>query len=82
MRNAKVGGNDYLRVKPFGTYSNPYYPLPTEVLLGEYKAKGYETLWLEDLCWEWEWGLPKDLKVVNKSYAEHERVWWRTRIRK
>lgn len=52
---------------PFGTYDNPTNPLPVSQLFGLYKKKGYRTLWLEDLCWNWEWGLVKDLKVINDT---------------
>ncbi|RXG70992.1 hypothetical protein Avbf_01571 [Armadillidium vulgare] len=59
-------------VKPFGTYSSPYHPLPLNVLLEKFKKKGYKTLWIEDLCWQWEWGLVKDLKVYDKSLSKSE----------
>ncbi|KAG0726675.1 hypothetical protein GWK47_036067 [Chionoecetes opilio] len=52
---------------PFGTYDIPKRPLPVSQLLKHYKEKGFRTLWLEDLCWNWEWGLVKDLKVINDS---------------
>uniref|UniRef100_A0A0P4WM22 Uncharacterized protein n=1 Tax=Scylla olivacea TaxID=85551 RepID=A0A0P4WM22_SCYOL len=52
---------------PFGTYDIPKRPLPVSDLLKHYKEKGFRTLWLEDLCWNWEWGLVKDLKVINDS---------------
>lgn len=52
---------------PFGTYDIPRRPLPVSHLLKHYKEKGYRTLWLEDLCWNWEWGLVKDLRVLNNS---------------
>ncbi|XP_069191636.1 uncharacterized protein [Procambarus clarkii] len=52
---------------PFGTYDVPRYPLPVSKLFGLFKKRGYRTLWLEDLCWNWEWGLVKDLKVVNDT---------------
>ncbi|KAK7065225.1 hypothetical protein SK128_004395 [Halocaridina rubra] len=52
---------------PFGTYDIPNVPLPISKLYGKFKEKGYKTLWLEDLCWNWEWGLIKDLKAMNDS---------------
>ena len=52
---------------PFGTYDIPKRPLPLPHLLKHYKDKGFRTLWLEDLCWNWEWGLVKDLRVINDS---------------
>lgn len=54
---------------PYGTYDNPGNPLPVSQLFGLYKQKGYRTLWLEDLCWNWEWGLIKDLKVMNDTLS-------------
>ncbi|KAG7169248.1 hypothetical protein Hamer_G020937 [Homarus americanus] len=52
---------------PFGTYDIPRNPLPVSQLFSLYKKSGYRTLWLEDLCWNWEWGLIKDLKVMNET---------------
>lgn len=52
---------------PFGIQDIPRKPLPISDLFGPYKKLGYKTLWLEDLCWNWEWGLSKDLKVVNAT---------------
>ncbi|XP_069985773.1 uncharacterized protein [Penaeus vannamei] len=54
---------------PFGTYDVPKKPLPVSELFGKYKMRGFKTLWLEDLCWSWEWGLVKDLKVMNDSLS-------------
>lgn len=71
---ALFAGQVDIHVKPFGTYSMPYFPLPTEVLFSKFKDRGYKTLWLEDLCWKWEWGLVKDLRVLNKSIP-YRRLW-------
>ncbi|XP_068235914.1 uncharacterized protein [Palaemon carinicauda] len=55
---------------PFGMYDVPRVPLSIEKLYGKFKEKGYRTLWLEDLCWNWEWGLVKDLKVMNTTLED------------
>ena len=34
-----------------------------EVLFGQFKSAGYQTLWQEDLCWTSRWGLVNDLAV-------------------
>lgn len=60
--------------KPFGVLDMPPVPLSTEALLGPFKSLGYHTLWLEDLCWEWEWGISKDLKAYNNSLSSKE-IW-------
>ena len=65
-----------LKEKPFGTYDMPPKPLPVEVLLKPFKESGYRTLWLEDLCWTWEWGIVKDL-VVHDPKLELSVKWER-----
>ena len=59
-------------VKPFGVLELPPEALKTEALLKGLKKGGYSTLWLEDLCYLWEWGLAKDLLVHNKSLDRAE----------
>ena len=63
-------------VKPFGVLELPPEPLKTEALLMSLKKKGYSTLWLEDLCYLWEWGISKDLLVHNKTLSR-EQTWRR-----
>lgn len=58
--------------RPFSTLELPPEPLKTEVLLQRLKQEGYTTLWLEDMCYRWEWGLSKDLRVFNKSLSREE----------
>lgn len=60
--------------KPFGVSEMPSETLKTEYLLKILKERGYTTLWLEDLCYKWEWGLSKDLRVHNKS-LNREEIW-------
>ena len=58
--------------KPFSTLSMPPTPLKTEVILRPLKDLGYSTLWLEDLCYQWEWGISKDLLVHDKELTQEE----------
>ncbi|KAL8616787.1 hypothetical protein ACOMHN_017824 [Nucella lapillus] len=59
-------------VIPFGVLELPPEPLKTEALLKTLKRRGYSTLWLEDLCYLWEWGLSKDLRVHNKTLTQQQ----------
>ena len=58
--------------KPFSTLAMPPAPLKTEKLLKPLKDLGYKTLWLEDLCYLWEWGISKDLLVHDKKLSREE----------
>ncbi|XP_030836477.1 uncharacterized protein LOC115922218 [Strongylocentrotus purpuratus] len=49
--------------EPFGVHDMPPDPVGTKVLLEGFKHMGYETLWMEDLCWTWEWGIAKNFVV-------------------
>ncbi|CAL1531526.1 unnamed protein product [Lymnaea stagnalis] len=65
-------------VKPFGTQEIPPEPLKVSHLLGKFKRKGYSTLWLEDLCYLWEWGIAKDLHFLKKGSTKTDtwrRMW-------
>ncbi|KAK1174408.1 hypothetical protein AOXY_G1898 [Acipenser oxyrinchus oxyrinchus] len=42
--------------------------------LGKFKAFGYETLYVEDMCWEWEWGLVKEQRALNFSAPHSTRM--------
>ncbi|KAK3099173.1 hypothetical protein FSP39_000523 [Pinctada imbricata] len=65
-------GKINLHEKPFGTLEMPPHPLQTDILLNKFRYQGYRTLWLEDLCFMWEWGISKDLLVHNKKLDEKE----------
>ncbi|CAH1777557.1 unnamed protein product [Owenia fusiformis] len=71
---ALFSGEVYLEEKPFAVLDLPPRPLKTEDLFVPFKNAGYQTLWLEDLCWEWEWGITKNLRVHNKSIP-HDVKW-------
>ena len=47
-------------------FLNPI-PIKAGVMFDKFKSLGYETLWQEDMCWTYEWGLVRDFKVMNKS---------------
>ena len=42
-------------------------PVKAAVMFDKFKSLGYQTMWQEDMCWTHEWGLVRDLKVMNKS---------------
>ncbi|XP_029455052.1 uncharacterized protein LOC115090280 isoform X2 [Rhinatrema bivittatum] len=51
----------------FDSYSLPTNPVDLNETFGKFKAYGYETLYVEDMCWLGEWGLVKELAVMNQS---------------
>ena len=51
---------------------NPF-PVGAHTMFGKFKQSGYQTLWQEDMCWTYEWGLVRDLKVMNESLSLEER---------
>lgn len=57
---------------PFGMYDMPPAALDLGILLEPFRKLGYHTLWLEDLCWSWEWGIGKDFLVYNNSLSNSE----------
>ncbi|XP_050416102.2 uncharacterized protein LOC126829946 [Patella vulgata] len=69
---AMFSGYVNLDEKPFGVLAMPPVALKTEELLGKFKEKGYKTLWLEDLCYLWEWGIVKDLLVHDSRLSRFE----------
>ncbi|XP_072171542.1 uncharacterized protein [Diadema setosum] len=56
-------GTMYNPEKPFGVQEMPPDALNTRIILEGFKQRGYETLWMEDLCWTWEWGIAKNFVV-------------------
>lgn len=54
-------------------FINPV-PLRAGIMFDKFKTLGYQTLWQEDMCWTYEWGLVRDLKVMNKSLSLME-IW-------
>ena len=70
---ALLSGEIYNPAKPFGVQDMPPEPIHSEVLLKRYKRGGYETMWMEDLCWTWEWGIVKNLVVHQPKEKTHIR---------
>ncbi|XP_066286633.1 uncharacterized protein [Branchiostoma lanceolatum] len=62
--------------KGFSSQDMPPKPLEVEKMFMPFKRQGYETLWLEDLCWTWEWGLVKNLAMIQ--FGERYRLRWRS----
>ena len=54
-------------------FVNPV-PVKADVMFNKFKSLGYQTMWQEDLCWTYEWGLVRDLKVMNQSLPLKE-IW-------
>jgi len=48
---------------PPNTSRDAVRPVGMEMLFGEFKRAGYQTMWQEDLCWEGQWGLITDLAM-------------------
>ena len=48
---------------PFDLDAPPVEPIGFDVLLEPLRVLGYKTLYLEDMCWKWQWGLAKNLAV-------------------
>lgn len=49
-------------------------PVKADVMFNKFKSLGYQTMWQEDLCWTYEWGLVRDFKVMNQSLPLKE-IW-------
>ena len=47
-------------------FVNPI-PVKAHIMFDKFKSLGYQTMWQEDMCWTYEWGLVRDLKVMNES---------------
>nr|XP_006819452.1 PREDICTED: uncharacterized protein LOC100371272 [Saccoglossus kowalevskii] len=72
---AFFSGEIYDVEKPFGILDLPPKALNTGAMLNEFRKVGYETTWIEDLCWTWEWGIVKDLLAMSKESSLAHR--WR-----
>ena len=54
-------------------FVNPV-PVKADVMFEKFKSLGYQTMWQEDMCWTYEWGMVRDLKVMNQSLPLRE-IW-------
>ncbi|XP_059503775.1 uncharacterized protein LOC132205997 [Stegostoma tigrinum] len=71
---ALFGGEAFNPLKPFSSFVLPPKAVDFNKTLGHFKDFGYEILYLEDMCWKWEWGLVKELRALNKKAVFSERV--------
>lgn len=65
--------------KSFGVHEMPKNKLKIGSMFKKLKKLDYTTLWLEDLCPYWEWGLSKDLLVYNKTFSQ-ETIWKKMKV--
>ena len=48
--------------------------IAAHAMFKEFKELGYQTLWQDDICWlESEWGIARELAVMNLNISLHER---------
>ncbi|XP_062899572.1 uncharacterized protein LOC134344163 [Mobula hypostoma] len=71
---ALFGGESFKPLKPFSSFDLPPKAVDFNKTLGSFKRFGYETLYLEDMCWKWDWGLVKELRALNKKVPFSERA--------
>ncbi|KAM4706667.1 uncharacterized protein O3C94_022268 [Discoglossus pictus] len=67
-------GGDEDALPMFDAFELPPEPINLNETLGKFKAYGYETLYMEDMCWLGEWGLVKEQRAMNLSAPFLERV--------
>ncbi|XP_038647662.1 uncharacterized protein LOC119963118 [Scyliorhinus canicula] len=71
---ALFGGESFSPHKPFSSFVLPPKSVDFNKTFGHLKKFGYEVLYLEDMCWKWEWGLVKELRALNKKAPFSERI--------
>ena len=57
----------------FEGLSTPPTAVDFHALFGEFKRLGYTTLYQEDLCWEYDWGLIKDTGIYRLNLPKNVR---------
>ncbi|XP_022110129.1 uncharacterized protein LOC110989803 isoform X2 [Acanthaster planci] len=72
---ALFAGELYNPKNPFGVQDMPPKAVQMGILLKSMKEAGYRTMWTEDLCWTWEWGIAKNMVV--HSPGENQDVRWK-----
>ncbi|XP_038056754.1 uncharacterized protein LOC119728545 [Patiria miniata] len=72
---ALFAGELYNPNNPFGVQDMPPKAVQMGTLLRSMKQAGYRTMWTEDLCWTWEWGIAKNMVVHSPS--ENQDVRWK-----
>uniref|UniRef100_UPI00398E932E uncharacterized protein n=1 Tax=Pristiophorus japonicus TaxID=55135 RepID=UPI00398E932E len=71
---ALFAGESFNPLKPFSSFVLPPKAVDLNKTLGRFKEFGYEMLYLEDLCWKWDWGLVKELRALKKKAPFSERL--------
>ncbi|XP_067835282.1 uncharacterized protein [Heptranchias perlo] len=71
---ALFGGESFNPLKPFSSFVLPPKAVDLNKTLGHFKEFGYEILYLEDMCWKWDWGLVKELRALKKKAPFSERL--------
>ena len=61
-----------LQLKESGDRVNPV-PVEANVMFEIFSKLGYQTLWQEDMCWKHEWGLVRNLKVLEPAILGEKR---------
>ncbi|XP_069601816.1 uncharacterized protein [Ranitomeya imitator] len=56
------------------TFEQTHYIVDINETFGKFRAFGYETLYVEDMCWLDEWGLVKEQGAINLSAPFQVRV--------
>ncbi|KAM4807810.1 uncharacterized protein WCC33_019404 [Rhinophrynus dorsalis] len=67
-------GGDEISLPIFDAIDLPPKPVNINETMGKFKANGYETLYVEDMCWLGEWGLVKEQRALNLSVPFKERL--------
>ncbi|XP_067894951.1 uncharacterized protein [Heterodontus francisci] len=71
---ALFGGESFNPLKPFSSFVLPPKAVDFNKTFGSFKEFGYEILYLEDMCWKWDWGLVKELRALKKKAPFSERL--------
>ncbi|KAM8939359.1 uncharacterized protein RCH25_052976 [Pelodytes ibericus] len=67
-------GGEVFTLPIFNSFEMPPKSVSLNETFGKFKIHGYETLYVEDMCWHWEWGLVKEQRAMNLSAPYTERV--------
>lgn len=66
-------GKIYETDEAFDRNPTPPTAVNFKLLLNMFKESGYDTLYQEDLCWEYDWGLIKDSGIYAKKIPKNRR---------
>ncbi|XP_071950977.1 uncharacterized protein [Antedon mediterranea] len=62
---ALFSGELYQKEEPFEMYNSPPTPINIKRLLDGFKDQDFETMYTEDLCWQGEWGLIRNMLAYD-----------------